>query len=548
MQRVSLRPCGLCLFVWAALFAAAGPSRAAEEAASPYKLILKERGIDASAEALGRYLTDLHPTKEQLAKAVQLIEQLGDPQSFHARESAMSALLIMPTLPTEALVDASRGEDPEIRWRAKRVLDMGKPEAIRMMHAAFKVIAEDKTAGLMPQLLAALPLCDKRHVYSAALEAVEAVASEKDLPLLRESTSSDNVNVREAAVLGLASALGDKAAADLAPMLADKEDAVQLAAARALANLGDRRSLAPLVKLLSSDDLMSRVSASVALRQLTGQHFSYAAYDSVDNRVKSIKQWNAWLADAGKTAELTFPLKRFGSGNGYLAGNMLLAFGYQNKVAEFDPGGKEIWSYPGQGAWSAEKMANGNVLVAEYNAGKVTEVDARGKVVWQYDVQNPLNAKPLENGNVLIAHHAGNLAIEVTPDKRIVWQYQTKSNCSDVHRLENGNTLIASYGSSVIEVTPDGKTAWEFADATQSYGCQPLENGNILIANFDGRVMEVTREKKIIWEFQEQGAVDAFRLPSGNTLITNGSRFIEVTPEKKIVWEKSGCSYGTARR
>jgi hypothetical protein len=41
---------------------------------------------------------------------------------------------------------------------------------------------------------------------------------------------------------------------------------------------------------------------------------------------------------------------------------------------------------------------------------------------------------------------------------------------------------------------------------------------------------------------------DCFRLPNGNTLITEGNRFIEVTPDKKIVWTKEGCSYGSARR
>ena len=76
-----------------------------------------------------------------------------------------------------------------------------------------------------------------------------------------------------------------------------------------------------------------------------------------------------------------------------------------------------------------------------------------------------------------------------------------------------------------------------------------LENGNVLICSFnEHKVMEVTRDKEVVWEFGEQNPSDAFRLPNGNTLITNSSRFIEVTPDKKIVWTKTGCSYGVARK
>ncbi len=460
----------------------------------------------------------------------------------------MSQLLIMPTLPTEALIAASEGDDPEVRWRAKRVLDIGKPEATKTMHAALKVIAASKINGLMPELLAAIPLCDKRHLQQAALDAAEAAATKEDAKVLREALKSDLAQVRIAATLALAEALGKGATDDLYGMLTDKDDGVKTAAARAIANFGDRKSLPVLLSLLESEDLQARVSSSAALRQLSGKHFGFAAYDTADKREKVVAQWKEWVEGDGQTAELTFPLRKFGSGVGYLAGNTLLAYGYQNKVEERTPEGKVIWSYQSNGCWSAEKMANGNVLIAEYNGNRVIQVDPEGKVVWDYQVNNPLNAKPLENGNVLIAQHSGNLALEVSPDKKIVWQHKTQNNCSDVHRLENGNTLISCYGSNVIEVTPDGKEVWSYP-LSQSYGCSPLANGNILITNFgDGKVVEVTRDKKVVWETTENNAVDAFRLPNGNTLITGGNRFVEVTPDKKIIWELSGCSYGTARR
>lgn len=522
-------------------------ARAPLEAASPYEQILQEKNIEATSESLARYLKDLHPSATHLETAKTLIQQLGDEDSFQVREDAMAKLLIMPTLPTEMLVSASEGEDPEIRWRAKRVLEVGKPESSKVMHAAFKVIAENKTTGITAELLEAIPLCDKRHLLVAAREALTESARQQDANLLRGALKSDNQYVRAAATEALGKALGKDAATELQELFKDQEDQVKLAAARSVADLGDRSCLPVLVGLLESNDLDVRVSASNSLRQLSGKHFGFAAYDTADKRAKVVTKWKEWVEGDGQTAQLTFPLKRFGTGIGYLGGNTLLAYGYRNKVAEYDPDGKEIWSYPAKGAWSAEKMANGNVLISEYNGNRVIEVDMKGQIVWEYGVTNPLNAKPLDNGNVLIAQHSGNKALEVSPDKKIVWEHQTTGNCSDVHRLENGNTLIACYGAAIVEVTPDRKTVWEYP-LNQSYGCQPLANGNVLITNFDGRVVEVTRDKKEVWEFRENNAVDAFRLPSGNTLITGGSRFIEVTPDKKIVWTKDGCSYGTARR
>jgi len=537
-----------CLAIPSPPIQAQSSQATAADSSSPYEQILADRRIEATAAGLSTYLKQLHPSEEQRARAMELIEQLGDSESFQAREAAMSQLLIMPTLPTESLIAASTGEDPEVRWRAKRVLDIGKPEATKTMHAAFKVIEAKAISGVMPELLAAMPLCDKRYLIQSAQDAAKAAATKDDAPLLRDALLSDNEQVRVAATTALAAALGKDATEALYGMLDDESDAVKLAAARAIANFGDRKSLPMLASLLESDDLQVRVSASAALRQLSGKHFGFAAYDTADKRQKVVAKWKDWVADEGQTAKLNFPLKKFGSGVGYLAGNTLLAYGYQNKVEELTPDGKVVWSYQSNGCWSAEKMANGNVLIAEYNGNRVIQVDPEGKVVWDYSVNNPLNAKPLANGNILIAQHSGNKALEVSPDKKIVWQHQTQSSCSDVHRLENGNTLIACYGSNVVEITPEGKEVWSYP-LTQSYGCSPLANGNVLITNFsDGRVLEVTRDKEVVWEFQENNAVDAFRLPNGNTLITGGNRFIEVTPDKKIVWTKTGCSYGTARR
>ncbi len=415
------------------------------------------------------------------------------------------------------------------------------------MHAAFQVIAAKKTPGVMAELLAAIPLCDQRYLEAAARRATEAAARPQDAVLLRKALRGKNAQVRVAAASALGKSLGQEAQDDLHPLLKDPEDLVKLAAAQAIANLGDRECLPTLVAMLDSDDLRVRVSAAIALRQLSGKHLGFAAYDTGEKRAKIVAQWKAWVDGDGRTAKLNFPLKRFDSGKGYLGGNTLLAFGH-NKVAEYDPAGKEIWTYAASQPWSAEKMANGNVLIAEYGGRRVIQVSPQGKVVWEYKISRPLSAEPLANGNVLIAQYSGvTQAIEVNPEGKVVWKYAVNGNCRDVHRLENGNTLLAS-GTAVLEVTPAGKVVWEYSEG-KCHGCHPLPSGNVLITNItNGRVIEVTREKKIVWECQHAGASDAFRLPNGNTLITGRAKFVEMTPDKKIVWSKAGCQYGTARR
>ena len=525
------------------------PGRSAEAQTSVYEKILAEKNIGVDSPALAKYLKDLHPTPEQREKAKMLIRQLGD-SSFRVRERATVELQMMVRPPTEALVVASKGDDPEIRRRAQQVLDVGKPAAVRVMHAAFHVIAAKKTPGLMAELLAAIPLCDKRYLESAARRAIDAAAKPEDAEILRKALRGENAQVRVAAASGLGKAVGQDARGDLHALLKDREDRVKLAAAEAIADLGDRKCLATLLAMLNSDELLVRVSAATALRQLSGKHHGFAAYHTAEERAKIVAQWKAWVDGDGKTAKLIFPLKRFGAGRGYLGGNTLLAFGHKKKVVEYDPAGKEVWSYTSTSSvWSAEKMANGNVLIAELSGHRVIQVSPQGKVVWQYKVTSPINAKPLTNGNVLIAQHTGaSQAIEVNPAGKVVWKHTVGKTCSDVHRLENGNTLISSYGASVVEVTPEGKVVWEYAER-QCYGCQPLRNGNVLITNLSsGKVIEVTREKKIVWECKHAGAADAFRLPNGNTLITGQNQFVEMTPDKKIVWSKSGCQYGTARR
>jgi len=539
--------CYKLLLAAAILVAATGGNAALSADVSTYEKTLSDRGIAPNADGISDYLRQLHPSAELRAKALALIEDLSN-DSFATREAAMQQLLIMPVLDTEAVVAATRSNDPEVRWRAEKVLTVGRPETERLLYAAFRVIKEEKLAEAVPSVIAAIPLCDRKHIRVAAQDALVAAARPEDLAHLTSAAQSDNAFVRAAAASALGEALGKDADEHLRRLTTDESDLVRMAAARAMANYGERDALATLVKLLDSEDVEVRTQASGTLRSLTDQFFGFAAYDEDERRRKAVQQWQTWLADSGPTAELNFPLRPWGYGVSFLNGNTLLAYGNRHKVVELDPAGKEVWSYNINGAWSAEKMANGNVLIASNSTSRVVEVDPEGKVVWEYNTPNPLNAKPLPNGNVLIAAFTQRKVIEVSRDKKVVWEHRESQYVSDAHRLENGNTLIACMNGAVKEISPEKKVLWEYDGLNQAYGCQPLPNGNVLIASLRGDVHEVDRDKQVVWKHKEQNAADVFRLPNGNTLITGSRRFVEVTPDNKVVWEKSGNQYGSARR
>jgi hypothetical protein len=514
---------------------------------SYYEKILTDKNIKTDSDGLSEYLSGLHPNEQQRQRALQLIKTLGTTDSFAKREDAMAKLLVLPTLPTEELIAATNGSDPEIAWRAKKILKLGKPESERVLYAAFKTIDEKSLEGVAAELIRAIPLCDKAHLRYAARQALTASVRPSEVGLLRRELKNKSVEVRIAVAAALGKTLKKKATEALNILLDDTEDRVKVAAARALADFGERKSLVALEKLLSSNDRTVRTSSASALRGLTGERFGFSAYEKVDKRNEAIAKWKVWIAGEGKTAKLSFPLRTFGTHVSYLNGNTLVAYGYKNKVVEFGPEWKEVWSYSVPGAFSAVKLINGNILIGCYASKQVIEVTPDKEIVWKMPVKSCINARPLHNGNILIAGHVSKEVLEVTRDKDVVWKYSSDRNCFDAHRLSNGNTMISS-DNGIIEVTPKGEKVWEYASGQSHYGFQPLPNGNILLASTIEGAKEITRTKKVVWQHAASSAFDAFRLPNGNTLITTSSTFFEVTREGQTLWSQTGNTHGRARR
>ena len=121
------------------------------------------------------------------------------------------------------------------------------------------------------------------------------------------------------------------------------------------------------------------------------------------------------------------------------AGTFLVAHMDLNKVVEYGPDGKEIWSVNAPSAWAAVRLKNGNTLISGNQHGYVREIDRSGRVVWEitknelagYPLATVQEVSRLKNGNTLINNWTANLPreqwpstiqlLEVTPDKQVVW-------------------------------------------------------------------------------------------------------------------------------
>jgi hypothetical protein len=133
------------------------------------------------------------------------------------------------------------------------------------------------------------------------------------------------------------------------------------------------------------------------------------------------------------------------------AGTLLAAHMDNNKVAEYDMNGKEIWSYAIPSPWAAVRLRNGDTLITS-NRGIAREVNAKGETVWEFgqadvpDIKlfSVQEADRLANGDTLITNwcpngikdpknwHTSVQAIEVTPEKKVVWALRSWTDPADL--------------------------------------------------------------------------------------------------------------------
>jgi hypothetical protein len=121
-------------------------------------------------------------------------------------------------------------------------------------------------------------------------------------------------------------------------------------------------------------------------------------------------------------------------------GHYLAAHTDLNKVVEYTPDGRAVWSVNAETPWAAVRLHNGNTLISGGASAYVREVDRSGNVVWQ-------------------------VAGTEVPDAPL-------ANVKEVTRLDNGETLVDNYapegektsGPQLILLSPDKKLVWSLRD------------------------------------------------------------------------------------
>jgi hypothetical protein len=293
----------ILLFSIALILSGTKPTRA-----DMYGDILKRNQIEPTQEGLAKYLDDYAPSKKLQKEVTDLIEQLGA-DNFDDRETAEAELTKRATAARAALIKATTSTDPEVKWRSKRVLKNADINAEQLLLATFKFITRQEFKGLASKLLPTFPHIATQEQRKAAINAIKATATDDDLEHLSKALKSKDITVRAAAVAGLGNGVGKPAIAILKTALKDDAESVQLQAALALGDLGDRAALSALVKLLTSSKINTRLQAVRALRWLSKQKFNYVANFSEKDNAKPIDQWKQWVEKQGQSANLNFPIQ-----------------------------------------------------------------------------------------------------------------------------------------------------------------------------------------------------------------------------------------------
>ena len=477
---------------------------------------------------------------------------------FREREDASAALAAMSPLPVEQLRRAEQSADLEIRSRAERILARGEYDRVLFVEqAALRLILRRQIKGLAPSMLTAPELWSRLGGTPLLRRALAATARPADADLLRatirdaaQQPSAPAIDAeiydarRQAAIEALAAALGPAAVDDLKSLLVDSNLRIRFAAARSLANLGQRESLDVLIALLAADDLAIRSNSFATLSELTGQRFGFVPSDNAAPRAAAIAAWKQWLAKSGATATLHVPLREIRVETGHI---LLGAFG-DTRLLEIDRAGKTVRQFGNfEYAWGCCVDADGRRVAVDYKRRYVVEYDAGGHEVWRKDnlPGGPTDVKLLDSGRLLIALPEAGEVIEIDRSGRTVWQAVLGGRPTTAQRLENGNTLVnLQDAGEVVEIDRQQRVVWRLTGLHKSHTAQALENGDVLVCEMDlGKVTEYNRPGKIVWSKEGfTNAAQAQRIADGHTLVSDEAGLHAIDPAGKETW-----TYQTAR-
>jgi hypothetical protein len=277
----------------------------------PDEAILRQLGVSPDRDGLSKMLGGLSSSDKQRRHIAALIAQLGS-DDYGEREAATAALQSLPRPPLRELQAATESLDPEMKYRARKILAAtGESSVSVVLFAACRVIAREKLTGLARELLDAAAEVDNEPARTAMRLAMEATVGADDVPLLSAALRSQHFETRIAAVWGLSAVGGTAALEPIQALLGDNEQqpAVRLAAAEAMAIHERPAGITALVALLDADDAAVRRKALALLRAASGKSFDFDPDAPAEKRGQQRAHWAAWLKDDGRIVMSLAPPK-----------------------------------------------------------------------------------------------------------------------------------------------------------------------------------------------------------------------------------------------
>jgi hypothetical protein len=127
-------------------------------------------------------------------------------------------------------------------------------------------------------------------------------------------------------------------------------------------------------------------------------------------------------------------------------GNLLVAFRHESEILEYDRKGEVVWRSGDkagiEGAFDMQRLDNGNLLITDDPGGKVVEIDRKGQVVWQVEnLDHPHAAWRTQDGKTLISVHKADEVIEVSREGKVLRRLENQHSVSDGRGFRKGRYM-----------------------------------------------------------------------------------------------------------
>ena len=414
-------------------------------------------------------------------------------------------------------------------------------QAAMQLRSALWVIATENIRGLAPQVQEILRIPDLDPLIRAAAEhALTATTAPEDAITAFSPEFNDRLRYRNTApLIASIKALGRLKINEAVQLLHGELDAgdeiVRLAAATALARLGDSRAFGAFLTLMGSADSATRSNAAATLRQWTGQDFGFSAHHPTLDRMAAITRWRNW----GASRQTWEPFESRS------ATRILAVRGAE--FFELDQAGEVVHIEHADTAYNSISeltiQSDGNRLLTDFMGNRVAVLDEAWREVHSFATPfQPRGSHQLNDGGYLVfgmsrwakfdSPIAEPTSIRLSGTNNVLSNY---SNFTGSYRLGANRLLVTDNGGLIVEFSVEGEMLSVLNVANAPRSVQLIDDGNLLIADFS-RAAILSRETGVIWEYPLDGIRSAHQFPSRSILLGHESGLTLIDEDMNELW------------